>query len=113
MNLRYIDCLIATEVMGWRLFGSVDGDLWIDKNKLGVMFKREWCPTINFLQAWQAVETLEYEEVQIKDMGKFGKRVRIVDKQCSPYFAWAETVPLGLCLAVLKVKGVKIEGDEE
>lgn len=134
MNLREIDRLIATKVMGCEEAPSIwftdydkskkyycisdtsDKEIsiieYVDRGWVQYLFH----PSENITDAWQAIEELGYNEIQIKDMGKFGKRVYIEGKRTWPkrdnnvVIAYAETVPVALCLAALKAVGVEVEG---
>jgi hypothetical protein len=110
MNLREIDRLVLEKVFGYK----------VGNNHFSDEVPKSAVPnyTTDLSKAWQAVEEVGYEQVQIKDMGKFGKRVYIEGKRNWPkkdsnaVIAYAETVPVALCLAVLKAHGIELEGEE-
>ncbi|MED4299778.1 hypothetical protein P9204_04605 [Geobacillus stearothermophilus] len=131
MNLREIDRLVAEKVMGCEEAPSIWFDDY-DKSKKYYCINdtpdkeisiieyvdRGWAqylfhPSEIMEDAWQAVEEVGYEQVQIKDMSKLGKRVYIEKTDSNAVIAYAETVPVALCLAALKAVGVEVEVNEQ
>lgn len=123
-----IDRLIVTEVMRCEEMPSVDfSNLDTSKKyycinntpdeEMSILeyIDGEWIqylfqPSENMQDAMKAAEELGYTEIKIQDFGKFGKKVCIDGK-----FAYAETVSLALCLALLNAIEMKqsVSGYEE
>jgi Phage ABA sandwich domain len=120
MNLREIDRLVATKVMGWKILeikhtdSGVIGGFYDDGEKLiGV---GEWSPTSDIRVAWQVVEKLRdryvYMNLTNNDDSYCCELMEQDLENSSRYFTYyadAETAPLAICLAALKAVGVNIK----
>lgn len=121
MNLREIDHLIATKVMGWEP-EEIEGSAYLSGY---VLYKREepphipdyqFKPSTNIADAWQVVEKLKI--AVIPQAGGAPKNMQylaeIDDRPFGKHYeAFAETAPLAICLAALKSVGVEVEVNEQ
>jgi hypothetical protein len=110
MNLREIDRLVAEKVMGFEIYSVAKG-LYENKGKV-ISFE----PSINIADAWQVVEKLRerrifslYDAWDEDDNKIFCANFQYNDTyHVVDYKGYAETAPLAICLAALKVVGVEV-----
>jgi Phage ABA sandwich domain len=120
MNLREINHLIATKVMGWELlkvknhYGDEVG-IWIDPkiNKFKAFLEGvkedEFSPTTNIADAWQVVEKFDFNYLyRSKDFADGKWECKLSRKDERVYYAVAETAPLAICLAALKAVALEV-----
>lgn len=120
MNLREIDRLVATKVMGWKMLeikhtdSGVIGGFYDDGEKLiGV---GEWSPTSDIRVAWQVVEKLSKDGCDFQVWREKNGKYNVEFSKDFFYvfgFAESETAPLAICLAALKAVGVEAEVNEQ
>jgi Phage ABA sandwich domain len=114
MNLREIDRLVATEVLGWEYREAVYtwGELF-SPAKYVTKDGREVLPhelphfSTDLLDAFHVGEVLRDRGILITVEFLIDKYKALYDGQ---FGAYAETAPLAICLATLKAVGVEVEG---
>ena len=114
MNLPEIDRLVATKVMGWKMFeikltdSRVIGGFYDDgKIFIGV---GEWSPTSDIRVAWQVVKKFYEKGDKVTVTNTLGGNwCCYVSTGTSQFSAIAETAPLAICLAALKACGIEVE----
>jgi hypothetical protein len=122
MNLREIDHLIATKVMGWEP-EEIEGSAYLSGY---VLYKREepphipdyqFKPSTNIADAWQVVEKLidEGYDINVYNHNKeFNVEINIEeDDKHLWFYGEADSAPLAICLAALKAVGVEVEVTEQ
>lgn len=130
---RELDALVAEWVMGWEV-NWVDPAFrdgiphYYDKGNRTLLLHDQWNPSLDISDAWQVVEKLsregnEHPACIQKGLPAFGDHATSFEvyKNYAGYPGWtcyfhdyeicayADTVPLAICLAALKVCGTKAE----
>lgn len=125
MNLREIDRLVATKVMGWKIYADSAGyKFWsINENDISriICSVTSFEPTKDIADAWQVVEKLRERKIfSLYDawdeddnkifcaVFEYNDTYHVVE-----YKEYAETAPLAICLAALKSVGVEVEVIEQ
>lgn len=121
MNNLEIDRLIAEKIMGWNIREVSDGVKWIQAEGYELYFSddiyREWMPSEDMSDAWLVVEKLRerkiftiYDAWDEKDEKIFCANFQYNDTyHVVDYSAYADTAPMAICLAALKVVGVEVQ----
>jgi hypothetical protein len=102
---REIDCLVAENVMGWKLKTMEHCEAWID-NQNGWVLKQMWKPSTNIQDAWLVLEKICKDNDWRCIMDVNGKNYTEVSfkSQMGGWrdgFSEKETAPLAICSAAL------------
>ena len=118
MNLRKIDHLIATKVLGWEYHEAIYtwGELfslakYVTKDGREILTHDLPHFSTNLLDAWKVVEKLKIAVIpQIGNPPKNMQYLAEIDKRPlgGYYEAFAETAPLAICLVALKSVGIEV-----
>jgi hypothetical protein len=121
MNLREIDRLVATKVMGWKIYADSAGyKFWSinedDRSRI-IYSVTSFEPTKDIADAWQVVEKLidEGYDINVYNHNKeFNVEINIEeDDKHLWFYGEADSAPLAICLAALKAVGVEVEVTEQ
>ena len=119
MTTRNIDALVAEHVMGWKWFKDPDNfkpaELSYGENRYIPHF------STNITEAWRVVGKMDTYEVgreswfSIRKLHEWLVGIEMYDDDRVESFfdidrsAVHESAPMAICLAALKIKGVKVE----
>ena len=125
MNLRDIDYLIATEIMGWKLYNynsdvydnnwkqaqNSDGWCWSDFQEIEAW---QWSPTTDIKQAFKAIEKLDNLFFNIGRESCMGTRYDLYtyddpDMKDKVSLTCEEDLPLAICKLALSYRGISYE----
>lgn len=127
MNLREIDKLVAEKVMGWVAGGNgywhdpargpadasfVGSTRWTIYGPDGDGEFVNFRPSEDIAAAWEVVEAFPCEDVFLGSAHdvQSNRWQWCVSFNNPEDIAYADTMPLAICLAALKAKGVEVEG---
>lgn len=126
MDLRKIDALVAEHVMGWTLrncdgepattpddyYDAANNDGWTWN---GTDEAWTWRPTQDIAAAWEVVEKLQADVTFKRSMGYATVRLKFCDDDGVERSGRANekyaAIPLAICLAALKAKGIEVPGE--
>jgi hypothetical protein len=120
MDLRRIDALVAEHVMGWVNITPFGDDIWgnptdgrtfMGQGQVGGPIPRY---STDIAAAWEVVEKLGIQfylhcDLRRGSAGDWMVFDSAASVDCCEPLATAETAPLAICLAALKLKGVSWE----